>query len=109
LWHTLPNKKSNCLSYTTCFVGLPTIKDKPCFIDVTITPNDASFKECEYQLTISRDGYDLDEESIKEIAYFNDEFLEITDKAESGDLIYVQVINKRDPQVKSDIIEITVY
>ena len=84
-------------------------KDKPCFIDVTITPNDASFKECEYQLTISRDGYDLDEESIKEIAYFNDEFLEITDKAESGDLIYVQVINKRDPQVKSDIIEITVY
>lgn len=63
----------------------------------------------EYQLTISRDGYDLDEESIKEIAYFNDEFLEITDKAESGDLIYVQVINKRDPQVKSDIIEITIY
>ena len=54
-------------------------------------------------------GYDLDEELIKEVAYFDHRYLEITDKAESGDLIYVQVINKRDPQVKSDIIEITVY
>ena len=85
-------------------------KDKPCRIDVTVTPDDTSFKECEYRiLTISRDGYDLDEELIKEIAYFDHKYLEITDKAESGDLIYVQVINKRDPQVKSDIIEITVY
>ncbi len=85
-------------------------KDKPCRIDVTITPDDTSFKECEYRiLTISRDGYDLDEELIKEIAYFDWDFLRITDKAESGDLIYIQVINKRDPQVKSDIIEIYVY
>lgn len=85
-------------------------KDKPCRIDVTVTPDDTSFKECEYRiLTISRDGYDLDEELIKEIAYFNNQYLEITDKAESGDLIYLQVINKRDPQVKSDIIEICVY
>lgn len=85
-------------------------KDKPCCIDVTITPDDASFKECEYRiLTISRDGYDLDEELIKEIAYFDHRYLEVTDKAESGDLIYLQVINIRDPQVKSDIIEICVY
>ena len=85
-------------------------KDKPCRIDVTVTPDDTSFKECEYRiLTISRDGYDLDEELIKEIAYFDHKYLEITDKAESGDLIYMQVINKRDPQVKSDIIEICVY
>ncbi len=56
-----------------------------------------------------RDGYDIDNELIDEIAYFKNDRLNVTDKAESGDLIYVQVINKRDPQVKSDIIEIYVY
>ena len=81
-----------------------------CQFNVTLNPDNTSYTECEYRiLTISRDGYDLDEELIKEVAYFDHRYLEITDKAESGDLIYVQVINKRDPQVKSDIIEITVY
>lgn len=85
-------------------------KDKPCRIDVTVAPNDASYTECEYRLlTISRNGHDLDEELIKEIAYFDFKYLEITDKAEAGDLIYIQVVNTRDPEVKSDIIEITVY
>lgn len=83
---------------------------KFCQFIVTIEPENTSYTDCEYRiLTISRDGYDIDNELIDEIAYFKNERLNVTDKAESGDLIYVQVINKRDPQVKSDIIEITVY
>lgn len=83
---------------------------KFCQFIVTINPDNTSYTECEYRLlSISRDGYDIDNELIDEIAYFKNDRQNVTDKAESGDLIYVQVINKRDPQVKSDIIEIYVY
>lgn len=87
-------------------------KDDPCTIDVTTVPDNASYKECEFQiLSIIRDGQEIDESLINTIAYIHAYFpdLYVTEKAESGDLIYVKVFNKRDPQVMSEVLEIIVY
>ncbi len=84
--------------------------DDSCRFKVISTPDDASYQECEYKiLSIVRDGFDLDENLIKEIAYISYRDLYVTDKAQNGDLIYVKVYNKRDPEVESEVIEIMVY
>ena len=83
-----------------------------CYIGRTYLPEDTTFAACGFNVVeIIRDGKSIDAENIEEIAFFPEgryEFI-TTDKAQVGDIIRVQAYNLRDPDVKSDILSITVY
>ena len=82
-----------------------------CYIAYTTLPQDITFTECGYNVVeIIRDGKSIAAENIEEIAYFEGiGNLCTTDKAQIGDIIKVQAYNLRDPDVKSNILSITVY
>ncbi len=95
------NDRENCVS-----------KGSPCTIFVTTVPDNASYKDCEFQiLSIERGGQKIDDSLIDTIAYVDSTFsdLYVTEDAQTGDVIYVRAVNKRDPQVVSDILRIVVY
>jgi len=74
-----------------------------------ILPEDASFKSVKYTvLEVIRNGVDLTKEEQAQIAYFDDNDLYTTDKAQVGDVIRVQAFNERDPEVKSNTLIIFV-
>ncbi len=74
-----------------------------------ILPEDASFKSVKYTiLEVIRNGVDLTKEEQAQIAYFDDNDLYTTDKAQVGDVIRVQAYNERDPEVKSNTLIIFV-
>lgn len=53
----------------------------------------------------------IDDSLIDTIAYMHSSapYLYVTEDAQTGDVIYVRAVNKRDPQVVSDILRIVVY
>ena len=74
-----------------------------------ILPENASFKSIKYTvLEVVRNGVNLTAEEQAQIAYFDDDDLYTTDKAQVGDVIRVQAYNERDPEVKSNILTIFV-
>ncbi len=87
-------------------------KGSPCRMFVTTVPDNASYTECEFQiLSIERGGQKIDDSLIDTIAYMHSSapYLYVTEDAQTGDVIYVRAVNKRDPQVVSDILRIVVY
>lgn len=79
---------------------------------MTTVPDNASYTKCEFQiLSIERGGQKIDDSLIDTIAYVDSTFsdLYVTEDAQTGDVIYVRAVNKRDPQVVSDILRIVVY
>ena len=80
-------------------------------IQATTAPKDTSFKDCGYTvLEIIRNGKPIPQEEISSIVYFDEHpYMHTTNKAQVGDIIKVQAHNVRDPEVKSNILSITVY
>ena len=80
-------------------------------IQATTAPKDTSFKDCGYTvLEIIRNGKPIPQEEISSIVYFDEHpYMHTTNKAQVGDIIKVQAHYVRDPEVKSNILSITVY
>ncbi|MDE7440431.1 MAG: hypothetical protein K2N23_07990 [Clostridia bacterium] len=86
--------------------------DGRCYILYSIFPENTSFPKCKLNiLEVFRDGEVLSAEQAQEITYFDEDrhYLYTSDKAKVGDIIRVQASNVRDPEVKSNILSITVY
>ena len=81
------------------------------YIKVNTLPENTSFTEVTFHiLGMFRNGEQLSEEDVNRMVYFNDNnCIYATEETQVGDVIRVQAVNKRDPEAKSNILDITVF